>query len=170
MAVGEYVSVSTQRDSECAELENEKHELAADPAHGLDQLTGLIQAEGIDRDLAHRVAVQLTARDALAAHARLELGIDPKELANPWQAGLASMLAFAVGGLIPFAAIVFSPRETALALTVVAVVIALVITGTVSAHLGRAPKLRATLRTVGGGVLAMAITAAVGSLIGNRVP
>jgi VIT1/CCC1 family predicted Fe2+/Mn2+ transporter len=170
MAVGEYVSVSSQRDSERAELENEKRELAADPAQGLDELTGLVQAQGIDRDLARRVAVQLTARDPLTAHARLELGIDPRKLAKPFHAGLASMLAFTAGGLIPFTAILLSPRDAAVPVTAVAVVIALAITGTVSAHLGRAPKLRAALRTTGGGLLAMAITAAVGSLIGTQLP
>jgi len=170
MAVGEYVSVSTQRDSERAELAHEKSELEANPAYGLDQLTALIQAQGIDRGLARQVAVQLTAKDPLTAHARLELGIDPKELTNPWHAGLVSMLAFTIGGLIPFAAIILSPRNAAVPLTAVAVVIALAVTGTVSAHLGGAPKLRAALRTTGGGVLAMAITAAVGSLVGNGMP
>jgi len=111
----------------------------------------------------------LTAKDPLAAHARLELGIDPEELVNPWHAGLASMLAFTLGGLIPLAAIILSSRHAAVAVTGVAVVVALAITGTVSAHLGHAPKLRAALRTIGGGVLAMAITAAVGSLFGGQI-
>jgi len=169
MAVGEYVSVSSQRDSQRAELEIEKAELASDPRQGLDQLTELVHATGVDRQLAHQVAVQLTKKDALAAHARYELNIDPDELANPWQAGLASMLAFIVGALIPLLAILLSPRETAVPVTALAVVIALAITGVGSAHLGRAPKLKAGLRTVGGGILTMAVTFGIGSLIGIQM-
>jgi VIT1/CCC1 family predicted Fe2+/Mn2+ transporter len=168
MAVGEYVSVSTQRDSERAEIERERRQLAADPAHGLDQLTGLVAAQGVDRKLARQVAVQLTQGDPLTAHARLELGIDPTELTDPWSAAFASMLSFVIGGVIPFAAIVLSPRPIAVPATALAVVIALASTGTLSAHLGGAPKTRAVLRTVGGGVLAMGIAYAVGALIGGQ--
>ena len=168
MAVGEYVSVSTQRDSERAEIEHERRELTANPQQGLEQLAGLIQAQGIDPKLACQVAIQLTKKDSLSAHTRLELGIDPTELANPWTAAFASMLSFVTGGAIPFAAIVLSPREVAVTVTAVAVVIALAITGTLSAHLGHAPKLRAALRTVGGGIVAMAITYGVGTLIGGN--
>ncbi len=169
MAVGEYVSVSSQRDSQRAELEHESRQLAADPEYGLEQLTRLIGARGVDQKLAHQVAVQLTERDALAAHARLELGIDPDELSNPWQAGLASMAAFVIGGLIPLATILLSPRTIAVPVTAAATVAALAITGSISAHLGRAPKLRAAVRTTGGGILAMAITYAIGSLVGGQL-
>lgn len=169
MAVGEYVSVSSQRDSQRAELEIEKAELASDPRQGLDQLTDLVEATGVDRDLAYQVAVQLTKKDALAAHARFELNIDPDELANPWQAGLASMLAFTVGALIPLLAILLSPRPVAVPVTAISVVMALALTGVVSAHLGRAPKLKAGLRTVGGGLLTMTVTFAIGSLIGIQL-
>ncbi|MDN5872262.1 MAG: VIT family protein [Nitrococcus sp.] len=169
MAVGEFVSVSSQRDSQRAELEHERTELAEDPASELEQLTQLIQAQGIDRSLAHQVALQLTERDPLTAHARLELGIDPKALTTPWHAALASMLAFVLGGVIPLAAILSSPRASAVAVTAVAVIAALAITGTASAHLGNAPKLRAVFRVVGGGILAMAITYGIGSVIGARV-
>lgn len=169
MAVGEYVSVSSQRDSQRAELEIEKAELASDPRQGLDQLTDLVEATGVDRDLAYQVAVQLTKKDALAAHARFELNIDPDELANPWQAGLASMLAFTVGALIPLLAILLSPRPVAVPVTAMSVVTALALTGVVSAHLGRAPKLKAGLRTVGGGLLTMTVTFAIGSLIGIQL-
>ena len=169
MAVGEYVSVSSQRDSQRAELENERKQLARNPEHGLEQLTRLIEAEGVDRKLAGQVAVQLSKRDALAAHARLELGIDPDGLTNPWHAGFASMIAFVVGGLIPLAAILLSPRASAVLVTAVAVIVALAITGSVSAHLGRAPKLPAAARTMGGGILAMAITYAIGSLVGGQL-
>ncbi|MBV9889410.1 MAG: VIT family protein [Rhizobacter sp.] len=170
MGVAELVSVSSQRDSERAVLEHDRRELAGNPTQGIEQLAGLVTAHGIDRDLAHRVAVQLSAKDPLAAHARLELGIDPEELVNPWHAGLGSMVAFTVGGLIPFAAIVLSPRSAAVSVTAAAVVLALTITGTVSAHLGRAWKTRAVLRAIGAGALAMGITAGVGSLVGDGVP
>ncbi|WP_345798208.1 VIT family protein [Castellaniella sp. MT123] len=167
MAVGEYVSVSSQRDSERAELNNEQSQLNAHPEYEFRQLTKLIQAQGIDGELARKVALQLSAKDPLAAHARLELGIDPDELSNPWQAGLASMLAFTIGGLIPLAAILLTPRGIAVPVTAIAVIVALAITGSVSAHLGRAPKLRAIARTVGGGILAMAVTYGVGILVGK---
>lgn len=166
MAVGEYVSVSSQRDSQRAELENEQRQLTSDPAYGLRQLAGLIEAQGIEPRLAHQVAVQLTEKDALAAHARLELGIDPDELSNPWHAAWASMVAFVVGAVIPLAAILLTPRSIAVGVTAVAVVIALTITGSLSAHLGGAPKGRAVLRVVIGGLGAMALTYSVGLLIG----
>jgi len=169
MAVGEYVSVSSQRDSERAELDRERLQLQRNPAYGLRQLTGLIQAQGIDGDLAHKVAVQLSATDPLAAHARLELGIDPDGLSNPWHAGLASMVAFIVGGLIPLAAILLTPRDIAVLMTAIAVIIALAVTGSVSAHLGRAQKLRAMARTVGGGILAMTVTYGIGALVGGQI-
>ena len=169
MAAGEYVSVSSQRDSQQAELENVRAELAENPTGELRQLAELIQSRGVERDLAHKVAVQLTRRDAVAAHARIELGINPEELSNPWQAGLASMLAFIVGGLIPLTAILLTARELVVPVTAIAVVVALAVTGTVSAHLGGARKLRAVLRTVGGGIAAMAITYGIGSLIGVQI-
>ena len=169
MAVGEYVSVSSQRDSQRAELDHERAELAQEPEQGLEQLARLIEARGIDRALSRQVAVQLTARDSLAAHARLELGIDPEELTHPWDAVFASMLSFIAGGLIPLAAILLSPRSMNVPVTVLAVIVALLITGSVSAQLGHAPKARAMARTVGGGVLAMAITYAIGSLVGTQL-
>jgi VIT1/CCC1 family predicted Fe2+/Mn2+ transporter len=168
MAVGEYVSVSSQRDSQQAELEHEKIQLARNPGYGLEQLTRLVEKRGIERTVAREVAVQLTAKDALNAHARLELGIDPDELSDPWQAGLASMIAFVAGGLIPLIAILAAPRPSAIPVTAAAVVAALAITGSVSAHLGRSSKLRASARTIGGGILAMAITYGIGALVGSQ--
>jgi VIT1/CCC1 family predicted Fe2+/Mn2+ transporter len=169
MAVGEYISVSSARDSQEAELANERAQLAANPARGLRQLAGIIQAQGVDRHLAGQVAEQLTERDALAAHARYELGIDPDELTNPWHAAWASMVAFVVGALIPLTAILLSARSIAVAVTAVATVLALAVTGSVSAHLGGAPKRPAVLRTVGGGLAAMAITYAIGLLVGTQL-
>lgn len=167
MAVGEYVSVSSQRDAERAELAREHLQLERDPEYGVMRLTKLIEAEGIDPDLAHQVAVQLSARDPLGAHARLELGIDPDALSNPWHAGFASMLAFVIGGAIPLAAILATPRRIAVPVTAVAVIVALAFTGSVSARIGRAPRVWAVVRTVGGGVLAMAVTYAIGALLGS---
>jgi vacuolar iron transporter family protein len=169
MAVGEYVSVSSQRDSEKAELDNERRQLTANPEYGLAQLTDLVQAQGIDRELARRVAVQLTERDALTAHARYELGIDPEALTNPWHAALASMVSFVIGAIIPLAAILLSPSSIAVAVTAVAVVISLTLTGSISAHLGKASKLPATLRNIVGGVLAMAVTYGIGAVVGTRI-
>jgi VIT1/CCC1 family predicted Fe2+/Mn2+ transporter len=169
MAVGEYVSVSSQRDSQKAEIEHERMELAQNPEYGLVQLTDLVQAQGIDRDLAHQVAVQLTRRDALTAHARYELGIDPDELTNPWQAAFASMVSFILGAIIPLAAILLSTTSTGVPVTAFAVVVSLILTGAISAHLGKAPRLPATLRNVGGGLLAMAVTYGIGALVGTQI-
>jgi vacuolar iron transporter family protein len=132
-------------------------------------LTGLIAARGIDHDLAHQVALQLTEKDALTAHARLELGIDPEALRNPWHAGISSMIAFTLGGLVPLIAFFLSPRSTEVAVTAVAVVVALAATGSVSASLGRAPIARAALRTVAGGIAAMVISYGIGATIGIRL-
>jgi VIT1/CCC1 family predicted Fe2+/Mn2+ transporter len=169
MAVGEYVSVSSQKDSEKAEIETERRQLAADPEYGLKQLTGLVTAQGIDPELARQVAVQLTAKDALTAHARLELGIDPDALTNPWHAGLSSMIAFTLGGLVPLIAFFVSPHSIEVTVTAFAVVVALAATGSVSASLGRASMVRAALRTVAGGLLAMGISYAIGATIGVRL-
>lgn len=169
MAVGEYVSVSSQRDSQRAQLEIERAELERNPQDALDALSELIEARGVERSLARHVAIQLSAKDALGAHARVELGIDPNELTNPWHAGTSSLLAFLTGGLIPLAAILAAPRAMAVPITAIAVFLALAITGSVSAHLGRASKLRAVARTTGGGVLAMAITYGIGSLVGAQL-
>jgi VIT1/CCC1 family predicted Fe2+/Mn2+ transporter len=169
MAVGEYVSVSSQRDSQAAELASERAELQTDPEGELEQLTGLIQTQGIDANLARRVAAQLTEKDALTAHARLELGINPNELVSPWHAAWASMVAFVLGALVPLVAILVTPRSVAVPVTGAAVVLALAATGSLSAHLGGAGKLRAAARTIGGGLAAMVITYAIGLLVGTQL-
>lgn len=166
MAAGEYVSVSTQRDSELAALALEKRELREQPDAELEELTGLLEERGLTRDVAREAAVQLTERDALKAHARVELGIDPDELTNPWHAAWASFLAFTVGALLPLLAIVLPPAQVRLAVTVASVLAALVITGWCSARLGAADPRRAVLRNVAGGALAMGVTYAAGSLLG----
>lgn len=121
------------------------------------------QAKGIDRDVALRVAEQLTAHDALAAHAEARFGIDPDELTNPWHAAYASFIAFSVGALIPLAGFAV---ETTVWTTVVVVALALAATGAVSARLGAASLPRAIVRNVGGGLAAMAVTYLLGSLVG----
>ncbi|MCZ7461112.1 VIT family protein [Streptomyces sp. WMMC940] len=166
MAAGEYVSVSTQRDSEKAALALERLELSEQPAAELDELTALLVARGLSREVARAAAEQLTARDALRAHARVELGINPDELANPWHAAGASFLAFTVGALLPLLAIVLPSSTARLPVTVVSVLLALAFTGWWSARLGAAPAGRAMVRNVCGGALAMGVTYAAGSLLG----
>ncbi|MET8945517.1 VIT family protein [Streptomyces sp. NPDC004542] len=166
MAAGEYVSVSTQRDSEMAALAMERQELTEQPAAELVELTELLRERGLSREVAREAAEQLTARDALRAHARVELGIDPEALTNPWHAAWASFLAFTVGALLPLLAIVLPPAGLRLVVTVVSVLAALVVTGYTSARLGAAAPGRAVLRNVAGGALAMGVTYAAGALLG----
>lgn len=169
MASGEYVSVSSQRDSEQAMLERERQELTETPHGELDELTGIYRAKGLSPELAREVAEQLTAHDALAAHAEAELGIDPEELVNPWHAALASFISFTVGALLPLLAIGLVPAVARIVVTVVAVLLALVATGATSAALGKAPPGRAVLRNVVGGAIAMGVTYGIGSLVGTAV-
>ncbi|AZQ33838.1 VIT family protein [Streptomyces cyaneochromogenes] len=165
MAAGEYVSVSTQRDSEKAALALEKRELRERPEAELEELAVLLERRGLTRDVAMEAAAQLTERDALKAHARVELGIDPDALTNPWHAAWASFLAFTAGALLPLLAMVLPPAHWRLAVTVASVLAALALTGWSSARLGAAAPVRAVLRNVAGGALAMAVTYAAGSLL-----
>nr|WP_202490444.1 VIT family protein [Streptomyces sp. SID8381] len=166
MAAGEYVSVSTQRDSELAALAEERRELRDQPEAELRELAGLLERRGLSPEVAREAARQLTERDALRAHAGVELGIDPDRLTNPWHAAGASFLAFTVGALLPLLAIVLPPAGLRLVITVLSVLAALVLTGFSSARLGAAPPGRAVLRNVAGGALAMAVTYAAGALLG----
>ncbi|MFF4184353.1 VIT family protein [Streptomyces sp. NPDC001691] len=166
MAAGEYVSVSTQRDSEKAALAMERRELKESPEAELAELTGLLAARGLSEEVAREAAVQLTERDALRAHASVELGIDPDELTNPWHAAWASFFAFTAGALLPLLAIVLPPASVRLYVTVGSVLAALALTGWWSARLGSAPADRAVLRNVGGGAVAMGVTYAAGALLG----
>jgi VIT1/CCC1 family predicted Fe2+/Mn2+ transporter len=163
MASGEYVSVSTQRDTEQALLEAERQHLSRDPEAALDELTQEYVDKGLSDGLARQVATELSAGDALAAHADAELHLDPEALTNPWEAALASIVSFAIGGLLPLLAIVLVPVSARIPVTFAAVVLALVLTGWVSARLGHAPAARATVRTVIGGALAMVATYVLGS-------
>jgi VIT1/CCC1 family predicted Fe2+/Mn2+ transporter len=168
MAAGEYVSVSTQRDTERALLAKERRELAEEPEEELAELAGLYVDKGLSEETARQVALELTQHDALGAHAEVELGIDPDELANPWQAALASMAAFTLGALLPMLMILL-PTNWRIGATAVSVAIALAITGFLSARFAEADVRRAIVRNVAGGVLAMAVTYAIGDLVGGRI-
>lgn len=166
MAVGEYVSVSTQRDTERALLEKERHELEHMPEQEFEELVGLYEAKGMSHSTAQLVAKELTEHDVFAAHVDAELHIDPHNLMNPWQAAFASGISFLAGAVIPLIAVALPPASMRIPTMLVAVVIALAITGVLSAYAGGANKLTATLRVVLGGVVAMAITFGVGKLFG----
>lgn len=169
MAAGEYVSVSTQRDTEQALLAKEALELEEDPEEELAELASIYRDKGLSDELAIKVAEELTAHDALGAHADAELGIDPDELTNPWHAAGASMLSFTIGALLPLLAITLIPEAARVLATGVAVVIALIITGWLSAWVGEASRSRAILRNVVGGLLAMGVTYLIGAAVGTRV-
>ena len=169
MAAGEYVSVSSQADTEKADLEMEAAELLASPVAELKELTRIYIERGLDPDLASRVAVQLTERDALGAHARDELGITDTFAAKPIQAAFSSAAAFAVGGALPLATAALVPIATAIPSVAGTALAALVGLGVTGARLSGARVPRATLRVVFWGVLAMALTAAIGTLFGTVV-
>ncbi|MCM6778109.1 VIT family protein [Nocardia sp. CDC159] len=168
MALGEYVSVSTQRDSERAVLAVERRELAEMPEQELAELAAIYEGKGLSPATAWKVAEELTENDAFTAHAEAELGIDPSDLTNPWQAALSSALSFTLGALLPLLAIL-APPAVRVPVTVAAVLAALAVTGAVGARLGEAPVWRATIRVLVGGALAMATTYLVGHLVGIAV-
>jgi VIT1/CCC1 family predicted Fe2+/Mn2+ transporter len=169
MAVGEYVSVSTQRDLEQAELQRERIELARDPEGQMATLVGLFEQRGVSPATAAEVSKEMSAKDALSVHARAELGIDPENITNPWSAALASMASFLIGGAVPVAALLLSPPAIEIPVAGVAVLIAMALTGFVSARLGRTAVVRSVLRNVIGGVLALAITYGVGKIAGTQI-
>jgi VIT1/CCC1 family predicted Fe2+/Mn2+ transporter len=169
MAAGEYVSVSTQRDTEHALLTKERAELADEPEEELAELAGLYVAKGLSEETARQVAVELTEHDALAAHAEAELGIDPDALTNPWQAAFASMIAFTIGALLPLLTITLIPEGARIWSTVGAVVVALALTGFLSARFAEADVRRAMVRNVTGGLLAMVVTYVIGDLFGGQL-
>ena len=169
MAAGEYVSVSTQRDSELALLDKERRELEEDAVHELEELAGIYVDKGLTPELALEVAKQLTENDALAAHAEAELGIDPDDVTNPWTAAWASMVSFTVGALLPLLTITLVVAGARVPVTVAAVTVALAITGWASARFGYGPARPAVIRNVVGGLIAMGVTYLIGSLIGGAV-
>jgi len=166
MGAGEYVSVSTQRDSERAILAMEKTELEQMPHTEQEELARMYRDKGLSKQTADLVAAELTEHNALEAHADIEFGIDPDALANPWHAALASMLAFTVGALLPLLVVAFVPDAARIITTVVTVAVALAFAGAVSARLGYSPRLPAMARNVGGGLLAMGVTYLIGSFAG----
>ncbi|MGI9157193.1 MAG: VIT1/CCC1 transporter family protein [Marmoricola sp.] len=169
MAAGEYVSVSTQRDTERALLEKERRELEEDPEGELSELADIYRGKGLSEDLALEVARQLTEHDALGAHAEAELGIHPDELTSPWHATFASMGAFTLGALLPLLTITLVPQAARIWVTVVAVLVALALTGWASATTGGAPRFRAIARNLAGGLLAMVVTYLIGGLVGRAI-
>lgn len=166
MAVGEYVSVSTQRDTERALLEKERHELKTMPEAELEELVGIYRAKGLSEKTAREVAKELTAHDAFAAHVEAELHIDPDDLTNPWQAAVASAISFTAGGSIPLATITLCSSSLRIIATFFAVMIVLLVTGSWSAYMGGADQTRATIRNVVGGCIAMLVTLGIGLLFG----
>ena len=166
MAVGEYVSVSTQRDTEKALLQKEMHELETSPEAELEELVTIYEKKGLSRKTAEVVAQELTDHDAFAAHVEAELGIDPNDLTNPWHAAYASGLSFLAGAIIPLVAIVLPPASVRIPVTFGAVIVALMITGSLSAYAGGAAKRKAVVRVVLGGVLAMVVTFGIGKIFG----
>ncbi|GAA4368759.1 VIT family protein [Nocardioides caricicola] len=169
MGAGEYVSVSTQRDSELALLAKERRELREEPEEELAELAGIYVEKGLSEELALEVAEALTAKDALGAHAEAELGIDPDDLSSPWHAAWASMLSFTIGALLPLLTMTLGGSGYRLWLTVAAVVLALGFTGFISARLGYARPGRAVARNVAGGLFAMAVTFGIGSALGTQI-
>lgn len=168
MAVGEYVSVSSQSDAEKAYIAMEKRELRDKPGLELHELAHEYMKHGVSEKTAKQVAKELTETDALRAHLRMHFNLDPDNINSPWQAAMASLLAFTAGGLIPFAAMVLSDEYRVVA-TATAVCVALVIVGQLSGRASGASPARATARVLIGGLLAMGITYMVGHLFGVAI-
>lgn len=166
MAAGEYVSVSSQSDTENADIEKERNELATDPVHELEELTMIYVGRGLDKKLAREVAVQLTAHDALGAHARDELGISDILSAKPIQAALASAGTFAVGALLPLLVVLIVPASALMWTVAASSLLFLAILGSLAANAGGASVLKSATRVTFWGALAMALTAGVGALFG----
>jgi VIT1/CCC1 family predicted Fe2+/Mn2+ transporter len=167
MALGEYVSVSSQRDSEASLIARERRELIEQPDEELRELAEIYENKGLSKKTAALVAKELTEKDAFAAHLDAELGIDERTLTNPWHAALSSALSFLAGAVLPMLAITLPPEELRIPLTFVASLIALALTGGVGAHLGQSPLMRPILRVVVGGTLALALTWLIGNLLGG---
>jgi len=173
MGLGEYVSVSSQRDTEEADIAKERWELENVPDRELAELTAIYMEKGLDHDLASKVAAALTERNALRIHLIEELGITEATMARPWQAAFASMGAFTAGALLPLVAVAAVPDSASSAVrivtTLVVAVLALLLLGWSGARLGGARPLRPMLRVVGGGIAAMTITMIIGALFGTAI-
>ena len=167
MAAGEYVSVSSQRDTEQADLQQERQELEAQPESEARELAEIYVSRGLSTELADQVAEALMASDALAAHARDELGHDVDTMANPIQAALSSAASFTAGGALPIVAFLLVPPSLRAGAVIVSALLALILLGVAGARAGGAPILRAALRVSLGGGFAMAVTAGIGRLVGG---
>jgi VIT1/CCC1 family predicted Fe2+/Mn2+ transporter len=169
MAAGEYVSVSSQRDAERADIRLEERELRRDPPGELRELASVYEERGLPPGLASEVAATLSRRGALRAHTRDELGLDEARLARPFQAAWTSALSFSAGAALPLLAVAVTPSQLRVGATVVVTLVALGLLGDLGARLGGAPRFRATVRVVAWGTVAMAITAGIGALVGSVV-
>ena len=169
MAVGEYVSVSSQRDSERAAIRRELRHLDENPEGQIDQLAHMYELRGLSPETAHLVAAELTAADPLRAHLDVEYKLDPEDLNNPWAAAASSAVAFTLGSLVPLLAALLSPAAWMPWSIVVATVVALLVTGVVSARIGGSGKRLGTVRVLLGGIIALAATWSIGTLLGSPV-
>ncbi|MEA3213871.1 MAG: vacuolar iron transporter family protein [Acidimicrobiia bacterium] len=169
MAVGEYVSVSSQKDSEQADIARERVEQREDPQHELTELTEIYRRRGLDGDLARKVAIRLMEVDPLGSHLRDELGLDERTMARPVQAAAASAGSFAIGGALPLVAMLVAPSAARIAAIALASLICLTFLGGVGGQVGGAPRRRGAMRVAFGGAIAMAVTAVIGSLVGIAV-
>ena len=166
MALGEYVSVSSQSDSQRALIEKERRELEEEPEEELLELAGIYESKGLSAETAMTVAVELTRKDALGAHLSAELGIDEDDVVSPWHAAFASAAAFTLGALLPLLAILLPPTGLRVPVTFVAVLAALALTGGLGAQVGGGSRLRAAVRVVVGGFVALLATFLIGNLLG----
>ncbi len=169
MALGEYVSVSSQRDAQTTLIAKERAELASDPDAELDELAGLYEGRGLSPATARQVAVELTAHDALAAHLSAELNLSEDDVASAGNAAFASAVSFLTGGVLPLLAVVLLPATVRVPLTFVVVLVALAATGFASSRFNGSPALRSTVRLVAGGAVALLATFGIGSLLGTVV-
>ena len=169
MAAGEYISVSSQADTEKADLDKELHELTHNPERELFELTKIYETRGLDHVLAHQVAVALTKHDALEAHARDEIGLTDLSQAKPIHASVASGLSFIAGAILPIIAILLLPAQTLVWSLASVTIVGLALLGVISARLGGAPVIPATARVVIWGVLAMVATSLIGRLFGVAI-
>ncbi len=169
MGVGEYVSVSSQKDSEKADIEIERYSIASNPDQELAELAGIYERRGVEKGLALQVATQLHAHDAVSAHARDELNINQDALANPTKAALASTVAFSIGALLPIIGALLSTASDGVYIIIGFSIVGLAVFGSLGAYLGGGHKVHAALRVLIGGAAAMAITYGIGLLIGKSI-
>ena len=166
MALGEYVSVSAQRDTEQVLVQKERWELSNMPDAEHQELVGILRGKGLSEETAERAATEMAEHDAVRGHMDLELGLDPDELTNPWVAASSSAVSFMIGAVLPLIAVLLAPQEHRVWVTVVSTLLALTITGSISARFSQARRGRSIARLVIGGGVALAVTYLVGALFG----